>query len=131
MSGPQRRRFIFPGGGLGAHFRVPLIPAVEVSQEKGDGVAHRFWRQQRSVPHLWPWSESETARLGAGLPPQVNMISPGKFPIFREDYQSKLYLHGFLYTNDMEKLTKGRIVASYRCSRLGLGLTFCSMRARG
>ena len=30
MSGPQRRRFIFPGGGLGAQFRVPVSPAGEV-----------------------------------------------------------------------------------------------------
>ena len=37
VSGPQSRRFIFPGGGLGAHFRVPVLPAGEVGQEKGDG----------------------------------------------------------------------------------------------
>ena len=30
MSGPQRRRFIFLGGGLGAHLRVPVSPAGEV-----------------------------------------------------------------------------------------------------
>ena len=42
VSGPQRRRFIFPGGGLGAHFRVPVLPEVEVGQEKGDGTRCRF-----------------------------------------------------------------------------------------
>jgi len=30
VSGPVRRRFIFPGGGLGAHLRVPVSPAGEV-----------------------------------------------------------------------------------------------------
>ena len=36
VSGPESRRFIFPGGGLGAHFRVPVLPPGEVGQEKGD-----------------------------------------------------------------------------------------------
>jgi|GEM_PF-2571208 len=29
VSGPESRRFIFPGGGLGAHFRLPVLPAGE------------------------------------------------------------------------------------------------------
>ena len=37
--------------------------------------------------------------------------SPQKFPIFQEDSQFKLYLLRFRYTNHMEKLAKGRIVA--------------------
>lgn len=38
VSDPQSRRFIFPGGGgLGAHFRLPVLPAGEVGQKKGDG----------------------------------------------------------------------------------------------
>jgi hypothetical protein len=36
VSGPQRRRFIFPGG-QGARFWLPVSPAGEVSQGKGDG----------------------------------------------------------------------------------------------
>ena len=62
VSGPQRRRFIFPGGGLGAHFRVPLPPAGKLGQKKGDGPpcrflnACRFWRQHRPVPLPWPLS---------------------------------------------------------------------------
>jgi len=30
VSGPVRRRFSLPEGGLGAHFRVPMLPAGEV-----------------------------------------------------------------------------------------------------
>jgi hypothetical protein len=30
VSGPQRRRFIFPGGDLGVHLRLPESPAGEV-----------------------------------------------------------------------------------------------------
>jgi len=47
-------------------------------------------------------------------PVRRRFIFPGEvFSIFREDSQSKLHLHGFLYTNDREKLAKVRIVASY------------------
>ena len=42
VSGPQRGRFILPGGGLGAHFGVPVPPAVQVGQKKGDGTPSRF-----------------------------------------------------------------------------------------
>jgi hypothetical protein len=35
VSGPQRRRFIFPGGGLGAQFGVLVPPGGEVGQERG------------------------------------------------------------------------------------------------
>ena len=38
---------------------------------------------------------------------------PGKFLIFREDFQFKPYLQGFRYTGDMERLAEGRIVARY------------------
>jgi hypothetical protein len=62
--GPGSSRDTFFAGGLGAHFRVALHPSGEVGQEKGDGVTHHFWRQQRAVPRLCPWSESETGSLG-------------------------------------------------------------------
>ena len=51
VSGPQRRRFIFPGEGLGTQFRVPVLPAGKFGQEKGDDATHRFWRQPCLVPH--------------------------------------------------------------------------------
>jgi hypothetical protein len=35
-------------------------------------------------------------------------------PVFREDSKFKPNLQGCRYTNDMEKLTKGRTVASYQ-----------------
>ena len=38
MSGPESRRFIFPRGGLKAHFWVQLPPAGKFGQEQGDGV---------------------------------------------------------------------------------------------
>ena len=101
----------FRGEVLGAHFRVPVLPAGEVGQEKGDGVTHRFWRQHRPVPHLWPWSTSETGHLGRDSIFPGHYDRPGNFPIFRENSQFKLYLQRFQYTNHMEKLTKGRIVA--------------------
>jgi hypothetical protein len=34
VSGPQRRRFIFPGDGLGAHLWVPVPPDVEVARRR-------------------------------------------------------------------------------------------------
>ena len=41
--GPQRYRFILPeGGGLGAHLRLPVLPAGGFGQEKGDGTMCRF-----------------------------------------------------------------------------------------
>jgi hypothetical protein len=43
VSGPQYRRFIFPGGGLGARLRLPVLPPGEVGQEKGDGTRADFW----------------------------------------------------------------------------------------
>ena len=49
--------------------------------------------------------------LGTALPPSQYDL-PGKFPFLREDSQSKLYLEELRYTSDMEKLAKGRIVAS-------------------
>src|SRR5208337_5347320 len=56
---------------------------------------------------------------GFGLNPETSgrdSLSPGKydlpgnFSIFRENYQSPL--QGFQYTNHIEKLAEGRIVAS-------------------
>ena len=117
VSGPQRRRFIFPGGGLEAHFRVPVLPAGKVGQKKGDGTPCRFLNaccfrcQQHPVPHLWPWSTSETGRLKKNSVFPGHYDRPGKFPIFREDSQFKLYLQGSLYTNHMERLAEGRTVA--------------------
>ena len=55
--------------------------------------------------------------LGTALPPS-QCDFPGKFPIFREDSQFKLYLQRFRYTNDMERLAEGRIVAKYRPQHL-------------
>jgi hypothetical protein len=44
----------FWGDLLGGHFRLPVLPAGEVGQEKGDGFTHRFGRQQQEVPRPWP-----------------------------------------------------------------------------
>jgi four helix bundle protein len=48
---------------------------------------------------------------------RVIMTRPRKFPISRENSQFNLYLQGFRYTNDMEILAEGRIVASYMESK--------------
>ena len=62
VSGPESRRFIFPGGGLWAHFRLPVPPAGKFGQEKGDDTPCRFVNaccfrcQQRAVPRPWPWA---------------------------------------------------------------------------
>jgi hypothetical protein len=69
-------------------------------------------RQHRPTLHLWPWPESETGHLGRDSILPGGYERPGKLPIFQEDSQSKLQLQRFLYTNDMEKLAKVRIVAS-------------------
>jgi len=43
VSAPVRCRFIFPGGGLGAHLRVPVPPAGKLGQEKGGRHPCRFF----------------------------------------------------------------------------------------
>ena len=61
-SGPQRRRFIVPGGRSGGASQVAGAPAGEFGQGKGDATPCRFlpaccsWRQHRPVPHPWPRS---------------------------------------------------------------------------
>ena len=116
VSGPKSRRFIFPGGGLGAHFRVPVLPAGKFDQGKGDGTRPDSVMPGTSgVRPAWSHISGLGLRrkpehLGTALPPSQYDL-PGNFPIFREDSQFKLYLQGFLYTNHMEKLAKGRIVA--------------------
>ena len=92
---------------------MPVLPAGEVGQERGDGVTHPFWCQHRPVPHLWPWSESETGHLGRDFLLPGHFDLPGKFPIFRENFQSKLDLQGFRDTNHMERLAEGRTEGSY------------------
>jgi len=69
---------------------LPVLPAGKFGQGKEGGTRADFFL---------PAASSQYDR-------------PGKFPIFREDYQFKLYLQRFRYTDDMEKLAKGRIVAS-------------------
>jgi hypothetical protein len=82
VSGPQRGRFILPGGGLGAHFGVPVPPAVQNGQKKGDGTPCRFLPacsfRYSNVRFRTAgfWFESETARIGAGFLPQVNDTVP-------------------------------------------------------
>jgi hypothetical protein len=71
------------------------------------------------VQHLWPWLELETGRFGKGPPSQYDR--PGKFPIFRENSQFKLYLQRFRYTNHMEKLAEGRLLARYPRFRVQVG----------
>jgi len=94
-----------------------MLPPGEFGQERGDGTPSRFLNaccfrcQHYPVPHPLSWSELETPRLGAGLPSPFQYDRPGNFPIFREDFQFKRYLQRFRYTNDMEKLAEGRIVA--------------------
>jgi hypothetical protein len=77
-------------GRSGGAFLVPVLPAGKFVQEKGDGTRADF---------LIPAAVSQYDR-------------PINFPIIREDSQFKHYLQGFRYTNDMEKLAEGRIVAS-------------------
>jgi hypothetical protein len=58
-------------------------------QEKGEGVTHRFRSQHHPVPRLWPWSESETGRLGAGQPfPQGNVIGN---PLYRSSHKRTIW----------------------------------------
>ena len=63
---------------MGAHFWVPRLPAGKVGQEKGEGIPCRFLPacsfRYSNVRFRTAgfWSESETARLGAGFLPQVN-----------------------------------------------------------
>jgi len=38
VSGPESRRFIFPGGGLGVHFGVPVLQPGGFGQERGDDI---------------------------------------------------------------------------------------------
>jgi hypothetical protein len=75
-------------------------------------LAGYFPCQHHPLPHLWPWSTPGTGHLGRNsiLPGQYDPL--GKFPIFREDSQFKPYVQRFRYTNDLEKLAKGRTVAS-------------------
>ena len=49
-SGPESRRIILSGGGVGGASEVAVAPAGEVGQEKSDGVTHRFRCQHRLVP---------------------------------------------------------------------------------
>jgi len=85
---------------------VPLLPAGRVGWEHGDGTPGRFlnachiWRQHRTVQHLWPWSEPETGHIGPGLD------FSGEIPI------QTPFAKAFRYTNHMERLADGRIVAS-------------------
>ena len=57
VSGPQRRRFIFPKRGLRRLRRVLVLPAGSIGQEKGDDPC-RFLNaycsrcQHRPVPHI-------------------------------------------------------------------------------
>ena len=94
----------------GGAFQGSVAPAGEVGQKKGDGVTHRFWRQQRAVPPSWSWSESETRRLGRDsiLPGQCDL--PGKFPIFREDSISicKVPIYD-RYSNILEGADNGKL----------------------
>jgi hypothetical protein len=105
VCGPVRRRFIFPEGRLRRLLGVPVPLAGKVGQEKRDGTPYRFlnaccfWRQHRSVPHLWPWSESETEHLGRDSILSGHYDRPGDFSIFPKNYQSKLHLQGFRYAN--------------------------------
>jgi hypothetical protein len=77
---------------------LPVPPAGEVGQGKGDGI------------------RADSSMLAA--PSQYDR--PGKIPIFLEDSQFKLQLQGFRYTNDMEKLAEGRMVARYMAATKSL-----------
>jgi len=116
VSGPVRRRFIFRGEVWGrisgcrcsqrgrsarsgatnprADFLMPAAPGVSTTRSRTSGLG----------------LSQKPEHLGTAFPPSQYDL-PGKFPILREDSQFKLYLQGFLYTNHLEKLAKGRIVA--------------------
>jgi len=68
---PSAPYIYLSGAGLGAHLRVPVLPAGKVGQEKGDGVTHRFWRQHLAAPHLCPCSESKTGTLRDSPSPKL------------------------------------------------------------
>jgi hypothetical protein len=80
VSGPVRRRFIFPGGGLGAHFRLQALSAGKFGPEKGDGTradssmlaASGVSTVRSRTPGLGLSRESET---GDSCPPGVNAWS--------------------------------------------------------
>jgi hypothetical protein len=104
--------------GLGAHFRVPVLSAVEVSQEKGDRTPCEFLHaccfrcRHHPVPHLWPCLSRKPDTSGGTPSSRVIMIAPEIF-FFPERFPIQTpFAKAFRYTNHMEKLTKGRIVAS-------------------
>ncbi|MFH1596932.1 MAG: hypothetical protein ABIG94_11315 [Pseudomonadota bacterium] len=87
---------------------LEVLSAGKFGKEKGDGTRADFLmiaapgvsttRSRTSGLGL----SQEPGHLGTALPASQYDL-PGKFPIFREDSQLKLYLQGFLYTNHMEK----------------------------
>jgi len=103
VSGPMHRRFIFPGGGSGGAFQGADAPGGRGRPGEGRRHPGRFLDTFCSGVSI---ARSRTSglgkkpeQLGATLPPsQCDLQSP---------------VQGLQYTNDMERLTKGRIVASY------------------
>jgi len=92
---------------------VPVLSVGEVGLEKRNGTCADFL-----MPALSGASTVRSRTYGFGLNPETwgrDSIFPGKydrpgnFSIFRENYQSPL--QGFQYTNHIEKLAEGRIVA--------------------
>ena len=116
------------GSGLPYHALIPPeildLPGQfgRSSQVKGEGrgqplpfnlgalTASFFATTWQGTPLPLVYVGNRTPRGESILPGHYDR--PGNFLIFREDSQFNLYLRGLRYTNDMEKLAEGRILAS-------------------
>ena len=93
VSGPESRRFIFPGEVWGRISECRCSRRARSARRRATAPVpipscRCFRCQHRPVPHLWPWSESETGTLGRDsiLPghydlPEKFFDFPGRFPI--------------------------------------------------
>ena len=103
VSAPVRCRFIFPGGGLWAHFRLPMLPADELGQEQGHVTPFRllnaccFWRQHRPTCTfgLGLSRKPDTSGRDSILPGHYDR--PGNFSIFRRIPNSSPICKGSVY----------------------------------
>jgi len=77
VSGPQYRRFIFPGGGLGARLRLPVLPPCEVGQRRASATCVDFF-----MPTAFGVSIARSRTYSFGLNPETSgrdSLSPVKY----------------------------------------------------